>query len=303
MMKKIPTLLKIITLFSILILSSCSTDIEPYEGGIPNPDQTTPVDPVNPLLPTLSTATITNITSATAISGGTITADGGSAVTARGLVWGTAQNPTIVNSKTVDGTGIGSFSSSISGLSASTLYYVRAYATNANGTSYGNQLTFTTSNAVPSAFMSGIFNGVAMSNMRPAWYGGSFGGTEEVDVNYDYNYDRFLELQGNGLGGLQLSIWIPEVQWAVGTYQLFDHDVYTTPSSNAWLVQNLPAVSSTNIISGTITITEFSLVTKKIKGTFSFTYDNFMVAGGPNQGPYQVTNGTFDYKLNDPYFN
>lgn len=292
---------QLVSLVAILISTSCSTEIEPYEGGIPTSQN--PTNPTNPVLPTLTTATISNIASASATSGGTITADGGSAVTARGVVWSTTENPTIANSNTIDGAGTGTFSSSINGLTANTLYYVRAYATNANGTSYGNQVTFTTSNVVPSAFMAGVFNGVAMSNMRPTWYGGSFGGTEEVDVNYDSNMDRYLQLQGDGLGGLQLNIWIPEVQWAVGTYQLFDHDVYTTPSSNAWLIQNLPAVSSTNIISGTITITEFSLVTKKIKGTFSFTYDNFMVAGGPNQGPYQVTNGTFDYKLNDPYFN
>ncbi|MCL9805396.1 hypothetical protein NAT51_07675 [Flavobacterium amniphilum] len=287
----------LIALVSLFI--SCTADIEPYEGEIPD-------NPAPTSLPTLSTTNLSNILTTSSTSGGVITADGGSAITKRGVVWNTSGNPTISNSKTEDGTGIGNFSSSITGLSANTRYYVRAYATNSNGTSYGQQISFTTATVTtvaPSLFMAGTFNGTQMSNMRPAWYGGAFGGLEEVDINYDYNYDRYLQLQGNGLNGLQMNIWIPEAQWRVGTYTLFDHDHYRSPSSNAWLIQNLPAVSSTDIVSGTITITEFNLTTKKIKGTFSFTYENFMTAGGPNQGPYQVTNGTFDYKLNDPYFN
>lgn len=293
--------LMLVALISLFI--SCTADIEPYGGEIPNPSD--PVTPVNPaLLPTLTTTNLSNILTTTAISGGVITSDGGKAITKRGVVWNTSGNPTTSNSITVDGTGVGSFSSSITGLSVNTRYYVRAYATNANGTSYGQQISFTTSaTSVPSLFMAGTFNGTPMSNMRPTWYGGTFGGLEEVAVNYDYNHDRFLQLQGNGLNGLQLNIWIPETQWAVGTYTLFDHDHYNTPSTNAWLIQNLATVSSTDIVSGSITITEFNLITKRIKGTFSFTYENFMTAGGPNQGPYQVTNGTFDYKLNDPYFN
>jgi hypothetical protein len=95
-------------------------------------------------LPILVTAAVTNITATTAISGGTISSDGGKAVTARGVCWNTTGSPTISNSKTTNGSGIGSFVSNLSGLSNSTTYYVRAYATNETGTAYGNQLTFTT---------------------------------------------------------------------------------------------------------------------------------------------------------------
>lgn len=95
-------------------------------------------------LATLTTTAITAITTSAASSGGNITADGGGAVTARGVCWGTSQNPTTSNSKTTDGSGTGSFTSAISGLSAATTYYVRAYATNSAGTAYGNQLTFAT---------------------------------------------------------------------------------------------------------------------------------------------------------------
>lgn len=96
-------------------------------------------------LPTVTTTAATSVTTTTATSGGNVTADGGGAISARGVCWGTAQNPTTANSKTSDGTGTGSFPSSISGLTPGTVYYVKAYATNSAGTAYGSQVTFTTS--------------------------------------------------------------------------------------------------------------------------------------------------------------
>jgi hypothetical protein len=92
----------------------------------------------------LTTAAVTGLTTTGATSGGTITSDGGSAVTARGVCWSTSVNPTTANSKTVDGMGTGTYPSSITGLTANTTYHVRAYATNGNGTYYGNDITFTT---------------------------------------------------------------------------------------------------------------------------------------------------------------
>jgi len=92
-----------------------------------------------------ATVAATSITSSTATSGGNITVDGGSPITARGVVWATTTSPTIsLSTKTSNGTGTGSFTSSITGLSAGTLYYVRSYATNTAGTSYGTQISFTT---------------------------------------------------------------------------------------------------------------------------------------------------------------
>jgi hypothetical protein len=95
-------------------------------------------------LPTITTTTISGISQTSASSGGNITFDGGSSITAKGICWSTTQNPTIVNSKTVDSSGTGSFTSNLLNLNANTTYYVRAYATNSVGTSYGSQLTFTT---------------------------------------------------------------------------------------------------------------------------------------------------------------
>ncbi len=99
----------------------------------------------------LSTTIPTNITSTSATSGGSITSDGGSTITARGICWSTTANPTTaLTTKTIDGTGAGVFISSITGLTSNTTYYVRAYATNSAGTAYGTQQTFTTASAVVS---------------------------------------------------------------------------------------------------------------------------------------------------------
>lgn len=93
------------------------------------------------IAPIITTTDPSAITSSTFTSGGNISNDGGSPVTARGVCWSTNQNPTIANSKTSDGTGKGTFTSAITGLASATTYYVRAYATNSVGTSYGSQVT------------------------------------------------------------------------------------------------------------------------------------------------------------------
>ncbi|HCT93370.1 MAG: hypothetical protein A2X19_00805 [Bacteroidetes bacterium GWE2_39_28] len=97
------------------------------------------------LLASISTATITNISSTGATSGGNITSDGGAAITSRGICWSTDQNPSVANSKTNDGAGVGTFSSTMGSLSPGTTYYVKAYAVNSVGTAYGTQVSFTTS--------------------------------------------------------------------------------------------------------------------------------------------------------------
>jgi hypothetical protein len=99
----------------------------------------------NPVLPTLTTTAASSIASTTATSGGTISSDGGTPVTARGICWSTTSgSTTALTTKTSGGTGGGAFIGSITGLTATTKYYVRAYATNSVGTSYGNELSFTT---------------------------------------------------------------------------------------------------------------------------------------------------------------
>jgi hypothetical protein len=95
--------------------------------------------------PALTTNAVGGISSNIAGSGGTITSDGGSAITAKGVVWDVNPSPTLANSFTNNGTGSANYNSTLTGLTPTTLYYVRAYATNAVGTTYGNQVSFTTS--------------------------------------------------------------------------------------------------------------------------------------------------------------
>ena len=97
------------------------------------------------LLPTVTTATeVTDITLSSATCGGEVTFDGNVSVTARGVCWSTMPNPTIEDNKTTDGSGVGIFTSRLSNLESNTTYYVRAYATNEVGISYGEEVSFTT---------------------------------------------------------------------------------------------------------------------------------------------------------------
>ena len=99
--------------------------------------------------PTVTTAQVTNITQNTALGGGEVTSSGGAAVTERGICWSTRHNPTINDNHMASGTGVGSFTAEMTGLSAGTVYHVRAYATNSQGTSYGQEVSFTTASNPP----------------------------------------------------------------------------------------------------------------------------------------------------------
>ena len=99
-------------------------------------------------LPVITTAAISDVTSTTAKSGGEVTDDGALTITARGVCWSTSTNPTIaLSTKTNNGTGKGLFQSNIAGLTTGATYYVRAYATNMLGTSYGNEVGFVATTA------------------------------------------------------------------------------------------------------------------------------------------------------------
>jgi uncharacterized protein (TIGR02145 family) len=113
---------------------------------------------VTPTPPTVSTTAISGITQTTAASGGNVTSGGSSTVTSRGVCWSTTANPTTADSKTTDGSGTGSFSSSIIGLTANTIYHVRAYAVNAVGTAYGNDVSFESAHTIPTVTTTAVSN-------------------------------------------------------------------------------------------------------------------------------------------------
>lgn len=97
-----------------------------------------------PTVPTVTTASVTEITESTAKSGGEVTNDGGEDIIARGVCWGPSENPTTADNKTSNGTGLGSFTSELTELTHDTKYYVRAFASNSKGVSYGDNVSFTT---------------------------------------------------------------------------------------------------------------------------------------------------------------
>ncbi len=126
--------------------------------------------------PTVTTADITDITAVSAIGGGNVTDDGGNDVTARGIVWSTTSGPTITTNDgmTDDGTGTGVFTSNMTGLSANTEYFVKAYATNNQGTAYGEEKSFITKAlaSIVTGIVSDITNNTAICSAEVTNDGG-----------------------------------------------------------------------------------------------------------------------------------
>jgi hypothetical protein len=146
--------------------------------------------------PTLTTITISDILSNSVKSGGNISADGGAAITSRGVVWDTSTNPrTNLSTKTSDGAGSGSFQSSITGLKENTKYYLRAYAINSTWIGYGNEVSFTTA--------SFTFNTVIGANKR-VWMDRNLGATRVATSPTDAEAYGDLYQWGRGSDGHQL---------------------------------------------------------------------------------------------------
>lgn len=107
-------------------------------------DRITALETLPPTSGSVTTSQISGITEHTAVCGGEVLTDGGSAIVERGVCWSTSHNPTVNNSHTIDGAGTGTFTSTLTGLAASTTYYVRAYVVNSVGIGYGGEVSFTT---------------------------------------------------------------------------------------------------------------------------------------------------------------
>ncbi len=98
----------------------------------------------NPILPTITTNSLSNTTTNSAQCGGIISDNGGTTITSSGVCWSTAQNPTIGDNTISNNSNDENFVSSVTGLIPNTMYYLRAYATNSVGTSYGNEVILKT---------------------------------------------------------------------------------------------------------------------------------------------------------------
>lgn len=131
----------------ILTLISC---VEEDASGIPSG------------IPTVSTTAITTIEQTSARTGGTIIDEGASAIIQKGVCWDTAPNPDLSSNFTTNQVDTSYYSDTLANLTPTTTYYVRAYATNNSGTSYGNELSFTTIPFIPV----GTYDGEAAGNFQ-----------------------------------------------------------------------------------------------------------------------------------------
>lgn len=211
---------------------------------------------------------------------------------------------TIVNSATTTKT--------ITGLQATSAYdfYVRS---NCSATDNSNWVGPVHVNAVGGgtvdtspAMMTANIEGTQYNMMQPYFY--PF--TDDVKVENEGNYPAepmFLWIQGDtNITGLtnqrEINLHIPNSKWAPGTYNLLWDNGYESPECWAkFVLLTTPETHATDI-TGTLTVTEFNLSTKRIKGTFQFSYKKY--DNNSNLlGTFQVTNGTFNYGLDDPYFN
>jgi len=159
-------------------------------------------------LPTIaSTTAISAITRTSASSGGNISSSGNDLLTARGICWSTSTIPdnqdiSLLSTKTVNGTTTGTYTSSLTGLTYNTTYYVRAYATNSVGTTYGNQISFTT---IPTLQGSLTFNGTNQYlNISP---GLTFGTGAFTVEGWIYNTDA---LTTDGILGYPAALQDPQ---------------------------------------------------------------------------------------------
>ncbi len=262
-------------------------------------------------LPVLTTTAITNNIYPRSTSGGIITTDGGSAITTRGVVWSSTANPTVPSlKKTVDGTGIGTFTSTIADLNVTpgSTVYLRAYATNAYGTSYGNEITFTAAADLADyapAIMTANIDGVQFNNMKPYLYDQTGIDVQVLNNSAPIGAPRYLKIQGvtsDVLSTLtEISLYIPNNHWAVGTYPLTEKTNITTSLLSQAQVDlpNTTGAPIATITAGSFTITEFNITTRRIKGTFTLSYQKSTTPGIT----YQITTGTIDYGLDATYIN
>ncbi|MBK9355934.1 MAG: hypothetical protein IPN08_00835 [Bacteroidales bacterium] len=212
------------------------------------------------LVPTagVTTTAVTSITTISAVSGGTVICEGSLPVTARGVCWSTGVNPTIADSHTTDGSGSGSFTSNLTGLLPSYTYHVRAYVTTASGTTYGNDLSFSTSCGGITSYpwTEGFENGgvipgcwtqerVASSGIDWTFITGSgnshpaaaHGGTYNAclkDATGTDNKTRLITptLNLSGLSNPVLTFWHTQAVWSGDQDQLIVY--YKTSSGGTW---------------------------------------------------------------------
>lgn len=189
-------------------------------------------------IPTVVTGEITNITTTSATCSGNVTSNGGLTVTARGICWSrTNQHPTISDSHTTEGTGIGEFSSNITGLTQNATYYVCAYATNSQGTGYGESRQFT---AVELEYL--ISQGGTVSTTSGKFYdsGGANG-------NYS-NSERYVMTFNSGTSR-KIRMTFTRFETESSSYDYLE--IYNGPTTSSPLIGTYGGVNSPGTVTAT----------------------------------------------------
>ncbi|MBI5384179.1 MAG: VCBS repeat-containing protein [Verrucomicrobia bacterium] len=181
--------------------------------------------------PTVTTAPVTAVTVSGATCGGDVTSQGGAAVSARGVCWNTNGNPTLLDSHTTDGSGTGSFVSTVSGLSPGVTYHVRAYAANALAPNYGEERVFTT----PNVFTNIQATLEAQSKSAGVW--GDLDNDGDLDLLHDGisgTTSRTMRSRNNGNGTFSESQWVASFHEGAIALGDFDNDGALDVLINGW---------------------------------------------------------------------
>jgi len=251
--------------------------VKTYNSGVP---------------PSVTSTTASAITSSTATSGGNVTAEGDASVTARGVVWNTSASPTVaLSTKTVDGSGAGSFVSSISSLTPNTKYYYNAYATSSIVTAYGTESNFTTLPADP---VSSPANNISLTGFNANWAAPTQG-AETFSYTLQYTTDNSFATGVTTIANVASSNTSYSLSGlsSGATYYYRVYAVNTTGSSAASSVQTVV------LVDGTLAADYFRTVATgnwNAAGTWESSHDNntwTAATSGPdnNASAIQIRNG------------
>lgn len=162
-------------------------------------------------LPAVTTSEVSNITATSAKGGGRVTDQGASSVTARGVCWSTHHNPTLDDHYANTGSGVGTFTANMTSLTFYTTYYVRAYAVNSQGTSYGSEVSFVTSFPSPTVFTSQV-TGISWTSATGGGNVTNDGGAEVTErgicwsTSPNPNINNSHNSSGNGIGSFSVEM-------------------------------------------------------------------------------------------------
>jgi uncharacterized protein (TIGR02145 family) len=255
-----------------------------------------------PSVPSLTTRELLNITNTTATGGGSITNDGGSSVSVKGICWSTSPNPTTADSKTTDGTGTTTFTSFITGLSASVTYYVRAYATNSTGTGYGNQQTFTTSSTsntlpvVTSTSVTGLTTVQATFNAEVNSQGGGTvterGAVWNTSGNPTVNNNRVPSGSGTGVYTATLTGLSAGSNYYVRAYAINNFGISYGVEIPFTTLFGLATLTTNNVIAQTTTASSGGIITDNGGSTVTARGVVWNTTGTPTISDSRTTDGS-----------